>query len=170
MSFCSNCGAELTEGTAFCPNCGAGQVRTFGAEEPTAVVPEPEVIPAEPVSQAPVYQEPVYQAPVYQAPVCQPEPATLPTSAKILGLISMICGLLSLVSCYAGFAYSIPALILANIAFKKAPGVPNTKAKVGKITGIIGIVVSVICLIAYIAYIVWMATGAAVFTEHMYDI
>ena len=85
MSFCSNCGAELTEGTAFCPNCGAGQVRTFGAEEPTAVVPEPEVIPAEPVSQAPVYQEPVYQAPVYQAPVYQPEPATLPTSAKILG-------------------------------------------------------------------------------------
>ena len=143
MSFCSNCGAELTEGTAFCPNCGAGQVRTFGADEPVAVAAEPEVLPAEPV-----YQEPVDQAPVYQPQV---EPAVLPTSAKILGLISMICGLVSLVSCYVGFAYAIPALILANIASKKAPGIPNGKAKVGKITAIIGIVISVICLIAYFA-------------------
>ena len=138
MSFCSNCGAELTEGTAFCPNCGAGQVRTIGADEPVAVAAEPEVLPA----------EPVYQAPVYQSQV---EPAVLPTPAKILGLISMICGLVSLVSCYVGFVYSIPALILASIASKKAPGIPNGKAKVGRITAIIGIVISVICLIAYFA-------------------
>ena len=154
MSFCSNCGAELTEGTAFCPNCGAGQVRTFGADEPVAVAAEPEVLPAEPV-----YQEPVYQAPVYQP---QAEPAVLPTSAKILGLISMICGLLSLVSCYVGVAYSIPALILANIASKKAPGIPNGKAKVGKITAIIGIVVSVICFIIYVALV---AAGTESFME-----
>ena len=154
MSFCSNCGAELTEGTAFCPNCGAGQVRTFGADEPVAVAAEPEVLPAEPV-----YQEPVYQAPVYQS---QAEPAVLPTSAKILGLISMICGLVSLVSCYVGFAYSIPALILANIASKKAPGIPNGKAKVGKITAIIGIVVSVICFIVYVALV---AAGTESFME-----
>lgn len=149
MSFCSNCGAELTEGTAFCPNCGAGQVRTFGADEPVAVAAEPEVLPA----------EPVYQAPVYQP---QAEPAVLPTSAKILGLISMICGLVSLVSCYVGFAYSIPALILANIASKKAPGIPNGKAKVGKITAIIGIVVSVICFIVYVALV---AAGTESFME-----
>ena len=153
MSFCSNCGAELTEGTAFCPNCGAGQVRTIGADEPVAVAAEPEVLPAEPV-----YQEPVYQAPVYQP---QAEPAVLPTSAKILGLISMICGLLSLVSCYVGFAYSIPALILASIASKKAPGIPNGKAKVGKITAIIGIVISVICFIA----IVLASAGTESFME-----
>lgn len=154
MSFCSNCGAELTEGTAFCPNCGAGQVRTFGADEPVAVAAEPEVLPAEPV-----YQEPVDQAPVYQP---QAEPAVLPTSAKILGLISMICGLVSLVSCYVGFMYSIPALILANIASKKAPGIPNGKAKVGKITAIIGIVVSVICFIIYVALV---AAGTESFME-----
>jgi hypothetical protein len=159
MSFCSNCGAELTEGTAFCPNCGAGQVRTFGADEPVAVAAEPEVLPAEPVYQEPVYQAPVDQAPVYQS---QAEPAVLPTSAKILGLISMICGLVSLVSCYVGFMYSIPALILANIASKKAPGIPNGKAKVGKITAIIGIVVSVICLIAYVALV---AAGTESFME-----
>ena len=154
MSFCSNCGAELTEGTAFCPNCGAGQVRTFGTDEPVTVAAEPEVLPAEPV-----YQEPVYQTPVYQS---QAEPAVLPTSAKILGLISMICGLVSLVSCYVGFAYSIPALILANIASKKAPGIPNGKAKVGKITAIIGIVVSVICFIVYVALV---AAGTESFME-----
>ena len=159
MSFCSNCGAELTEGTAFCPNCGAGQVRTFGADEPVAVAAEPEVLPAEPVYQEPVYQEPVDQAPVYQP---QAEPAVLPTSAKILGLISMICGLVSLVSCYVGFAYSIPALILANIASKKAPGIPNGKAKVGRITAIIGIVVSVICFIVYVALV---AAGTESFME-----
>ena len=165
MSFCSNCGAELTEGTAFCPNCGAGQVRTFGADEPVAVAAEPEVLPAEPV-----YQEPVYQAPVYQS---QAEPAVLPTSAKILGLISMICGLVSLVSCYVGFAYSIPALILANIASKKAPGIPNGKAKVGKITAIIGIVISVICLIAYFAglfSLMHSGTGSFMEMEPFYDI
>ena len=154
MSFCSNCGAELTEGTAFCPNCGAGQVRTFGADEPVAAVDETVVLPAEPV-----YQEPVDQAPVYQPQV---EAAVLPTSAKILGLISMICGLVSLVSCYVGFAYSIPALILANIASKKAPGIPNGKAKVGKITAIIGIVVSVICFIVYVALV---AAGTESFME-----
>jgi beta-lactamase regulating signal transducer with metallopeptidase domain len=118
------------------------------------VAAEPEVLPAEPV-----YQEPVYQAPVYQP---QAEAAVLPTSAKILGLISMICGLVSLVSCYVGFMYSIPALILANIASKKAPGIPNGKAKVGKITAIIGIVVSVICLIAYVALV---AAGTESFME-----
>lgn len=159
MSFCSNCGAELTEGTAFCPNCGAGQVRTFGADEPVTVAAEPEVLPAEPVYQEPVYQEPVDQAPVYQPQV---EAAVLPTSAKILGLISMICGLVSLVSCYVGFMYSIPALILANIASKKAPGIPNGKAKVGRITAIIGIVVSVICFIVYVALV---AAGTESFME-----
>ena len=160
MSFCSNCGAELTEGTAFCPNCGAGQVRTFGAEEPVAVAGETTVLCGETtvLTAEPVYQEPVYQTPVYQPQV---EPTVLPTSAKILGLISMICGLVSLVSCYVGFAYSIPALILANIASKKAPGITNGKAKVGKITAIIGIVISVICFIA----IVLASAGTEYFME-----
>ena len=167
MSFCSNCGAELTEGSAFCPNCGAGQVRPFHVQEQPVPTPEPEVVTAEPVYQepAPVYQ-PVYQQPVYQQPVYQPQvevPATLPASAKILGLISMICGLVSLVSCYVGFSFAIPALILSGIASRKAPGVPNGKAKVGKITGIFGIILSVISFIAYVA----LLTGD-VFTSNYY--
>lgn len=149
MNFCSNCGAEISEGTAFCPNCGAGQVRQYDAQEHSA---EPEVVVAQPVYQQPVYQEPVQQSTVETT-------ATLTGAAKILSIISMVCGLVSLVSCYAGFAPGIAALILSNMAFKKAPGVPNSKAKTGKITGIIGIIVSALCLIGYIVYwVVWGIT------------
>lgn len=135
MSFCSNCGSEMTEGTAFCPNCGAGQVT------PAA---EPEVV-------APAYQEPAQQS--VETPA-----ATLTGAAKIMSIISMICGIVSCVTCIYGFAFSIPAFILASIAGKKAPGVPNTMTKVGKITAIIGIVLSVI---SWIVYIVIIAAGTA---------
>ena len=33
MSFCSNCGAEMTEGTAFCPSCGTAQVQQTNTPE-----------------------------------------------------------------------------------------------------------------------------------------
>ena len=132
MSFCSNCGAEMTEGTAFCPSCGTAQVQQTDT-------PEAEVIVAAPAVQ-------------------QDTAGTLTGPAKILSLISMICGLVSLGSSLGGIFPAIAALILSNLAYKKAPGVPNTKAKVGKITGIIGIVLFVLSWIAYILYIViWSA-------------
>ena len=151
MSFCSNCGTELTEGTAFCPNCGAGQVRTFGVQEQPVSAPTPEVVPAGPVYQEPA---PVYQ-PVYQQPMYQPQIEATPTltgAAKILSLISMICGLVSLASGLGGFALGIAAIILSNISSNKAPGVPNKKARVGKITGIFGIIISVLVWVVYICY------------------
>jgi len=149
MSFCANCGAELAEGTAICPYCGAGQVRQYGTQEPAV---EPEVVVPQPVYQQPVYQEPAAQSTVEAT-------ATLTGAAKILSIISMVCGLVSLVSCYGGFAPGIAALILSNMAFKKAPGVPNSKAKVGKITGIIGIIVSALCFVGYIVYwVIWGIT------------
>lgn len=138
MSFCSNCGSEMTEGTAFCPNCGAGQVTP--------------AVETEVVNAVPAYQEPVSQQSV-EVPA-----ATLTGAAKIMSIISMICGIVSCVTCIYGFAFSIPAFILASIAGKKAPGVPNTMTKVGKITAIIGIVLSVI---SWIVYIVIIAAGTA---------
>lgn len=139
MSYCTNCGSELSEGTAFCSNCGAAQTQS-------AYVPQQEIV--EQPAPAPVYPEPVY---TYSEPAATAaEPGALPISAKIMSIISMVCGILSCTSCYVGFLYSIPALILASIANKKAPGVPNKMTKVGKTTGIIGIGVSVLCLIAYV--------------------
>ena len=151
MSYCSNCGAEITEGAAFCPNCGAGQVRPMNVQEQPVPTPEPEVVvPAEPVYQQPVYQQPTYQQPAYQQPIYQPP--VLTGAAKILGIISMVCGLVSLVSCYAGIAPAIAAIILSNLAHKKAPGAYNKKADVGKTTGIIGIFVSALCIVGYLIY------------------
>lgn len=146
MSYCSNCGAEITEGAAFCPNCGAGQVRPMNVQEQPVPTLEPEVVvPAEPVYQQPVYQQPVYQQPVYQPPV-------LTGAAKILSIISMVCGLVSLASCMYGFIPGIAALILSNLAHKKAPGVYNKKADIGKTTGIIGIILGAICFVGYLIY------------------
>ena len=144
MSFCSNCGSEMTEGTAFCPNCGAAQVQQ-------TYTPEPEVVIAAPVAQQ------------NQTPA-----NTLTGPAKILSLIAMICGLVSLGSSLGGFIPGIAALILSNLAYKKAPGVPNTKAKVGRITGIFGIIISVLCCIAYILYFVLLGVGLAVSMDSGY--
>jgi hypothetical protein len=144
MSFCYNCGSELTEGTAFCPNCGTAQVQQTHA-------PEPQVIVAAPV----VQQNPNVSN-------------TLTGPAKILSLISMICGLVSLGSTLYGFIPGIAALILSGLAYKKAPGVPNTKAKVGRITGIFGIIISVLCWIAYILYFVLLGVGLAMSLDSGY--
>jgi hypothetical protein len=95
--------------------------------------------------------------------------ATLPTSAKILGLISMICGLVSLGSGFGGFALGIAAIILSNIASNKAPGVPNTKARVGKVSGIFGIIISVLCWVVYILYFVILGMGLAMNTSSYYN-
>ena len=137
MSYCSNCGAEIAEGTAFCPNCGAGQVRTVDAQEAQVIVPVYQ--PVETVEQPYVEQPYVETA------------AKLPRGAKIMSIISMACGLYSLVG--GGILVAIAAVILSSIAGNKAPGVPNTMAKVGKITGIIGIPLSVIyIIIIYLVY------------------
>jgi hypothetical protein len=144
MSYCSNCGAELAEGSAFCPSCGAGQVRSVNVPEQPVSTPIPEVIPAEPIYRQPVYQQPVYQQ-IVQTPV-------LSGAAKILGIISMVCGLVSLASCLYGWAPGIAAIILSSIASNKAPGVPNSKARIGKITGIIGTILGAVCFIAYLIY------------------
>lgn len=130
MYTCPVCGTENQEDTAFCTNCGAPLHR-----EPVMPVSEPvEAVPAE-------------------AP-------TLPVGAKVMGIISMVLGIVSLVSCYAGMFLAIPALILSSISSKQTPAfVPNSKAKVGKITGIIGLILGIIW---FIVYIVIVARAASV--------
>ena len=141
MQYCSNCGTQLPDGTAYCNNCGAP-------------LQAPQVVPAPVVEPAPFVEVPANVSYTAAPPV-----TTLPTPAKIMGIISMICGILSLCSCYVGFIYSIPALILSNIANNKSAGVDNPKARLGKTLGIIGIPVSVVCLIGYIIFAAAIASS-----------
>ena len=53
MAFCTKCGTQMADGTAFCPSCGTAQS------------------PQQPVYQQPVYQQPPYQQPPYQQPPYQ---------------------------------------------------------------------------------------------------
>lgn len=70
-------------------------------------------------------------------------------NGKTLAIISMVCGILSIVSSYGGIAFGIAGLILNSKA--KAAGNDSTFVKVGKITSIIGIILAVIWIIVAIA-------------------
>lgn len=129
MNVCSNCGAELTEGTVFCPNCGVDQTQNVQVPEIQAADNE-------------------------LAQTFEEAPTTLTGAAKVMSIISMICGIVSLATCYGGLVPGIAAIILASLASKKAPGIPNSMAKTGKITGIIGTVLASLWLVGYIIYIV----------------
>lgn len=105
--FCTNCGKQIADGSAFCDQCGAVQPTQAPVQQPT---PQP----AAPVQQ-PVYQpvqqpvqQPVYQ-PVYQpvAPAAAPKSKKLPIPA-LVALISAVVLLLSIFLPYmvANKAYS----------------------------------------------------------------
>lgn len=59
--FCSKCGQQLPDGSAFCSVCGAPQ--TVAAPQPAYQQPTYQQ-PAQPVYQQPVYQQPMYQQPL----------------------------------------------------------------------------------------------------------
>ena len=64
--FCTSCGKELAEGSAFCTNCGAA----VGEETPVVEVPAEEVPVVEaPVEEVPVVEVPAEEVPVVEAPV-----------------------------------------------------------------------------------------------------
>ena len=105
--------------------------------------------PAYEAPQAPAYSAPAYeapQAPAYQPPVYQPEqPVAENKLGKIFSLISMICGIVSLVFCWIPFIMEIPAaaaVVLGIIGSK------NGGSKGKCITGIVlGAVAFVLILI-----------------------
>lgn len=74
MSFCTNCGKEIIEGSKFCSSCGTA---VAVAEAAPVAAPVVEVPVAEvPVAEAPVVEEPV----VAQTPVAEASP--MPTFAQ----------------------------------------------------------------------------------------
>jgi hypothetical protein len=67
---------------------------------------------------------------------------------KTQGIISMVCGLVSVFGSYS-FGVGIIIAIVGLVMNKKAvaAGYQGTPVKVGKITSIIGLILSIVCLI-----------------------
>lgn len=84
------------------------------------------------------------------------QPATTDKSAIVTGIISLVLGIVSLVSCYLGWAFGIAGIILSNITKKKQPD--NSKAKVGFILSLIG---TILGAISFVVYIILVAVGSA---------
>ena len=92
------------------------------------------------------YQQPEYQ----QGSVYNPEPVDAPTgAAKAFGIVSFVCGIISMVACCYGVFAGIPGLIFAIISKSKFKG-KNTMAQLGLIFSIIGLSLSVIWFIVAI--------------------
>jgi Domain of unknown function (DUF4190)/zinc-ribbon domain len=135
--FCSNCGANVPDTSAFCPQCGKS-----AAPAPSAQTAEPSApqTPAQAAPPAPTSPSPV----VYGQSVPQGY-AALPQSDST-AMVSLILGVLSI------FAFSIltgiPAIILGNNARK------NIRNSGGRLTGdglaVVGIILG------------WVSVGFAV--------
>ena len=92
------------------------------------------------------YQQPEYQ----QGNVYNAAPADRPTgAAKVFSIISLVCGILSMVCCCYGFIPAIPGIVFAAIAKAKFKG-KNTMATLGLVFSIVGCVISVVSLIVII--------------------
>ena len=133
MAFCTNCGAQVPDGSAICPNCGT-QLAPAAAPQPT------------------------YQAPVYQAPAYQPAPTVDNGPVFTFGLLAVIfcgSGLLGLI-----FAIIAKKKIKNYVA---AGGQLTGKAKAGSIMATIGLIVSIVMMVVWIIYIIAFAAlfGAA---------
>lgn len=92
----------------------------------------------------------------------------VPVSVRVLSIVSMAVGIMSLVFCWAYGAYilfAIGAVVTSKIAGNKANGMETGKfatfAKTGFITGVIGIIANAIAMIIWIALMV-LSTAASV--------
>ena len=138
MSICKFCGNE-TGGSQFCQNCGAKVEEQPVAPQPIPVMPDP------------AYQQPVYDyqngnVNNYGAPTAEG-----PTgAAKVFSIVSLICGIVSLITCCYSFIPGIPGLIFAIVAKAKYKG-KNTMATLGMVFSIIGLVLGIIWAIIFIA-------------------
>ena len=91
------------------------------------------------------YNQNGYQQPYDYNAGAQPAysmPADAPTgAAKVFGIISFVCGILSMITCCYGLFTGIPGLIFAIVSKSKFKG-KNTMAQLGLIFSIIGMALS----------------------------
>ena len=154
MAFCPDCGKQNPDSAAFCSGCGKSLTQPAAPQ-----------MPAEP----PVYRMQEEQQPVYkmynEAPVAQQaapaEASSGNTGAKVMGIIGMALGILSLVFSFVSFIsligystvetvsigltysimaimFSIPGKILSSKAV--SGGATGKPAKLGNIFSLIGII------------------------------
>ena len=99
------------------------------------------------------YNQNGYQQPYDYNAANQPAynmPADAPTgAAKVFGIISFVCGILSMITCCYGLFTGIPGLIFAIVSKSKFKG-KNTMAQLGLIFSIVGMALSVIWIIVAI--------------------
>ena len=99
----------------------------------------------------PDYAQQPYQQNAYNA---APTDQVLAGPAKVFSIVSLVCGIVSMVSCcYGGFLTGIAAIVFSVLAKKRYTG-KNTMATLGLVFGIIGLVLATISAIIYCAYIV----------------
>ena len=128
--YCKNCGAEISENSAFCPNCGAK----------VAVEQQPTNYEYNPYQQ---YSEPKRSgAKVWD----------------VFAIIGFVVGIVSIASCWNpfGFSYSIYGIVLSALGKKSTSINHFGKAKTGLVLSIIATAISII---AYIIYLVLVYSG-----------
>ncbi len=145
--FCTNCGANLPEGTTVCPQCGA---IVEGAATPAV---------EQPVYQAPAqpqYQQPVYQAPQYNA--YQPKATADPDQSASAKSV-LIFGILGLAFADT-FILSFLGIIFSAIGLKKATqygydyGLLTGRAKVGRILAKVGLILGIVLTVFFVIYLI----------------
>ena len=102
------------------------------------------------------YNQNAYQQPVYDYQNGNVNNYGAPTAegptgaAKVFSIVSLICGIVSLITCCYSFIPGIPGLIFAIVAKAKYKG-KNTMATLGMVFSIIGLVLGIIWAIIFIA-------------------
>ena len=115
------------------------------------------------------YNQNGYQQPYDYNAANQPAynmPADAPTgAAKVFGIISFVCGILSVITCCYGLFTGIPGLIFAIVSKSKFKG-KNTMAQLGLIFSIVGMALSVIWII--VAIVTGIFNGSSSSSYHYY--
>lgn len=166
--FCKNCGTENQDTDNYCKHCGEylkpipayeqeakpedTETTTAAEDEPDkSVEPDLPVVPQVAESQ--------------EEPKPEPAAASKPASSSD-AIISMICGIVSVVMCCSsivGVVCGIAAIVLARR--EKAAGRENTYVQIGYVCGIIGLILSAVALVvsilgALFGFVTSIATAA----------
>ena len=139
--FCTKCGNQIPDGTAFCPACGvkiSAQQPNLNNAQPTYVAPPQPAAPQNPYQQQPYQQQP-YQQP-YQQQINYNQTAE---PASGLANLSLVMGIISF------FILPVITGLVAIItgAVAKSKGNTSGKSTAGIVCGVIGVVSYVIMMI-----------------------